>query len=1377
SNVSGSVLNGILVLYTINVTNYGPDNATGLVITDVLDSRLIYINSTSPRFTYYVASTGVWNIGNLANGESIVLDILVRLNGTGSIVNVGNVTGVNENNTGNNSTPDNTTNITVVPTVNISVVKSSNVSGNVLNGAYILYTINVTNYGPDNATGLVITDVLDSRLIYINSTTPRFTFYVVSTGVWSIGNLANGESIVLDILVRLNGTGSIVNIANVTNVTENNTGNNSSTPDNETNITVVTTVNLSIVKTSNVSGNVLNGIFVLYTINVTNFGPDNATGLVITDVLDSRLIYINSTTPRGTSYDATTGVWDINTLANGESIVLDILVRLNGTGSIVNVANVTNVTENNTGNNSSTPDNTTNITVVPTVNISVVKSSNVSGSVLNGILVLYTINVTNYGPDNATGLVITDVLDSRLIYINSTTPRLTSYIASTGVWYIGNLANGESIVLDILVRLNGTGSIVNVANVTGVNENNTGNNSTPDNTTNITVVPTVNISVVKTSNVSGNVLNGAYILYTINVTNFGPDNATGLVITDVLDSRLIYINSTSPRFTSYVASTGVWYIGNLANGESIVLDILVRLNGTGNIVNIANVTNVTENNTGNNSSNPDNETNITVVTTVNLSVVKSSNVSGSVLNGIFVLYTINVTNFGPDNATGLVITDVLDSRLIYINSTTPRGTSYVASTGVWDINTLANGESIVLDILVRLNGTGNIVNIANVTNVTENNTGNNSSTPDNTTNITVVPTVNISVVKSSNVSGSVLNGIFVLYTINVTNFGPDNATGLVITDVLDSRLIYINSTSPRFTYYVASTGVWNIGNLANGESIVLDILVRLNGTGSIVNVANVTGVNENNTGNNSTPDNTTNITVVPTVNISVVKSSNVSGNVLNGAYILYTINVTNFGPDNATGLVITDVLDSRLIYINSTSPRGTSYDAITGVWDINTLANGESIVLDIFVRLNGTGSIVNIANVTNVTENNTGNNSSTPDNTTNITVVPTVNISVVKTSNVSGSVLNGIFVLYTINVTNFGPDNATGLVITDVLDSRLIYINSTSPRFTYYVASTGVWNIGSLANGESIVLDILVRLNGTGSIVNVANVTGVNENNTGNNSTPDNTTNITVVPTVNISVVKSSNVSGNVLNGAYILYTINVTNFGPDNATGLVITDVLDSRLIYINSTSPRFTFYVPGTGIWSIGNLANGESIVLDILVRLNGTGSIVNIANVTNVTENNTGNNSSNPDNETNITVVTTVNLSVVKSSNVSGSVLNGIFVLYTINVTNFGPDNATGLVITDVLDSRLIYINSTSPRGTSYVASTGVWDISTLANGESIVLDILVRLNGTGSIVNIANVTNVTENNTGNNSSTPDNTTNITVVPTVNISVVKSSNVSGS
>ncbi|WP_157077541.1 DUF11 domain-containing protein, partial [Methanobrevibacter curvatus] len=902
----------------------------------------------------------------------------------------------------------------------------------------------------------------------------------------------------------------------------------------------------------------------------------------------------------------------------------------NGTGNIVNIANVTSLNENNTGDwYAITPEVGQNTTILPAVNLSITKSANVSGA-NNGEYVLYIVSVTNFGPDATTGLFIRDVLDSKLIFIGSSA-SLGSYNSTSSLWNIGSLANGNTVSLNITVRLNGIGNITNVVNVSSLNENNTGDNQS--NTVLVVVGSTVNLSITKRSNVSGNVLNGAFVSYVISVTNYGPNTATNLELVDVLNSSLIYINSSTTNSESnYNSPSGLWRIGSLASGVSATLTIVVRLNGTGTIFNEINVTSLNESNVGDTSANTSTSGNIVVVPTVNLSISKRSNITGStILNGAFVSYIINVTNFGPDAATGLVITDLIDSRLIYNHSSASGSADqYNPITQVWNIGSLANGASANLNITVRLNGTGNILNVANVTSLNENNTGDwYAMSPEIGQNVTVLPTVNLSITKRSNVSGTVLNGIFVKYTVNVTNFGPDAATGFGMEDVLDYRLVYNSSNSSRSgADYDPNTNIWNIGTLANGETITLDIIVILNGTGDIYNEADVFSLNENNTGDWFGSTSSEYLTVTPTVNLSITKSSNVSGSVLNGILVLYSINVTNFGPDNATGLVITDRLDSRLIYINSTTPRGTSYVASTGVWNINTLANGESIVLDIVVKLNGTGNIVNVANVTNVNENNTGNNSSTPDNTTNITVVPTVNISVVKSSNVSGNVLNGIFVLYSINVTNFGPDNATGLVITDVLDSRLIYINSTAPRGTSYVVSTGVWDINTLANGESIVLDILVRLNGTGSIVNVANVTNVNENNTGNNSsTPDNTTNFTVVPTVNLSVVKTSNVSGSVLNGAFVLYTINVTNFGPDNATGLVITDRLDSRLIYINSTTPRFTYYVPGTGVWSIGALANGESIVLDILVRLNGTGSIVNVANVTNVNENNTGNNSSTP------------------------------------------------------------------------------------------------------------------------------------------------------
>ncbi|WP_157077525.1 beta strand repeat-containing protein, partial [Methanobrevibacter curvatus] len=1038
----------------------------------------VIYRSSNASFGSYNHVTGKWYIGDLANGQSVFLDIVVTLNSTGNVVNIANVT-VDQNNTGNNSsTPGNNTNLTVAQTVNISIVKTSNVSGNVLNGIDVKYTINVTNHGPDNATGVEITDNLPNGVVY-KSSNATVNSYNSANGKWYIGNLANGQSVFLDIVVTLNGTGSVVNIANVT-VDQNNTGNNSSTPGNNTNFTVTPTVNISIIKTSNVSGSVLNGIDVRYTINVTNHGPDGATGVEVTDNLPVGVVYKSSNATVG-SYDAVTGKWYIGNLANGQSVFLDIAVTLNGTGSVVNIANVT-VDQNNTGNNSSTPGNNTNFTVTPTVNITIVKTSNVSGSVLNGIDVKYSINVTNHGPDGATGVEITDNLPVGVVY-KSSNATVGSYDLVTGKWYIGNLSNGQSVFLDIVVTLNSTGNVVNVANLTGVDQNNTGNNSSvPGNNTNLSVTPTVNISIIKTSNVSGSVLNGIDVKYSINVTNFGPDGATGVEITDNLPVGVVY-KSSNATVNSYNSANGKWYIGNLANGQSVFLDIVVTLNTTGNVVNIASVT-VDQNNTSNNSSTPGNNTNFTVTPTVNISIVKTSNVSGSVLNGIDVRYTINVTNFGPDGATGVEVTDNLPVGVVYKSSNATVG-YYDLATGKWYIGNLANGQSVFLDIVVTLNSTGNVVNVANLTGVDQNNTGNNSSVPGNNTNLSVTPTVNISIVKTSNVSGSVLNGIDIRYTINVTNHGPDGATGVEVTDNLPVGVIYRSSNATVGSYDVI-IGKWYIGNLANGQSVFLDIVVTLNSTGSVVNVASVT-VDQNNTGNNSSvPDNNTNLSVTPTVNISVVKSSNVSGNVVNGAYILYTINVTNFGPDGATGLIITDRLDSRLIYINSSSPRSTYYVPGTGVWNIGALANGESIVLDILVRLNGTGNIVNVANVSSVDQNNTGNNSSTPGNNTNITVVTAVNISIVKKSNVSGNVVNGAYILYTINVTNFGPDGATGLIITDRLDSRLIYINSSSPRSTYYVPGTGVWNIGALANGESIVLDILVRLNGTGNIVNVA---------------------------------------------------------------------------------------------------------------------------------------------------------------------------------------------------------------------------------------------------------------------------------------------------
>jgi gliding motility-associated-like protein/uncharacterized repeat protein (TIGR01451 family) len=97
-------------------------------------------------------------------------------------------------------------------------------------------------------------------------------------------------------------------------------------------------VNLSVVKTVD-NVHPLIGHNVVFTIVATNNGPSIATGVVVTDLLQSGYTFISSTTTVG-SYNATTEVWNIDTMANGASEVLTITALVNAAGIYTNTASI-----------------------------------------------------------------------------------------------------------------------------------------------------------------------------------------------------------------------------------------------------------------------------------------------------------------------------------------------------------------------------------------------------------------------------------------------------------------------------------------------------------------------------------------------------------------------------------------------------------------------------------------------------------------------------------------------------------------------------------------------------------------------------------------------------------------------------------------------------------------------------------------------------------------------------------------------------------------------------------------------------------------------------------------------------------------------------
>lgn len=205
---------------------------------------------------------------------------------------------------------------------------------------------------------------------------------------------------------------------------------------------------------------------------------------------------------------------------------------------------------------------------------------------------VFTINAKNNGPYKATGVIVNDVLPSGYDFV-SASPSIGTW--SSPNWNIGNLVNGATATMSIVATVKASGIYANKATITGNNPD----TNIPNNTSTATPVVQSNLSISKTlGNTTINI--GENITFTITATNNGPSAATRVSVIDVLPSGYTFVSATPSAGTW---SSPNWVIGGLANGATETLNIVARVNTTGNYNNTASITG-TENdpNLGNNSS-------------------------------------------------------------------------------------------------------------------------------------------------------------------------------------------------------------------------------------------------------------------------------------------------------------------------------------------------------------------------------------------------------------------------------------------------------------------------------------------------------------------------------------------------------------------------------------------------------------------------------------------------------------------------------------------------------------------------------------------------------------------------------------------------------
>ena len=534
---------------------------------------------------------------------------------------------------------------------------------------------------------------------------------------------------------------------------------------------------------------------------------------------------------------------------------------------------------------------------------------------------------------------------------------------------------------------------------------------------------------------------------------------------------------------------------------------------------------------------------------------------------------------------------------------------------------------------------------------------------------------------------------------------------VILADTIRTETTFVFADVDQGTCFeAAGTVTCNLGNLAAGQNTQVNIVVTVEAQTPEGAILNEAVVNENN--NDPVPGNdTASVTtqVVRMVDLEVTKTESIDPAVAGSAEgnLIYVVTVTNNGPSDATGVTVSEEL---------TLPDGVSIDSVTPnlgtfatpILTVGNVASGDSETLTVVLTAGvtvavGTDVISDTATVSTVEPDSNATNNAATEVTS---VTHLVDLAVTKTESIDPVVAGsgGGTLTYVVTVTNNGRSDATGVALSEVLTlPDGVSIDSITPSVGTF--ATTIWTVGNVASGDSENLTVVLTaavatVAGTDVIDDTATVIIVNEPDTdGTNNTA--TENTSVIKRADIGVTKSVNVSAPD-EGDTIQYTINVANNGLDDATGVAVTELLSAGVSFDGVDSSSQGSYDIVTSIWSVGDLAKGDGAVLVINATVDaGAADLSPITNTAEVTNSEPDDHvSANDRGSVGITVGSDIEVVKVVDEN---SFKEGDTVRYTITIHNNGPNDATGVVVTDLLPAGVSFVSSTVGQGT-YDDATG-------------------------------------------------------------------------
>jgi uncharacterized repeat protein (TIGR01451 family) len=1215
------------------------------------------------------------------------------------------------------------------------------------------YTLDVNNYGPGSAPGVVVTDTLPSQVSFVSAASSVGSCSNnASLVVCSLGTLASAAAPQIQIAVRVNSGVQNVTFSNAAviggSVYDPASPNNSSTADV---LALQAELGVSVTAPSPVTA----GGTVTYTVTAANHGPTLARSVRVQDTLVGLATWLSTTPSSGCTHASGTVTCLLSSLANGASATYQIVGQVPAfaaPGAVLTsqVLVSSPAPDGTMSNNTASVD----VTVQTRADLSVGLSA--PSSAYAGSTSSITMTVSNSGLSYASlvqaayaipiGATVKSVTSSA--YCTTESAQVTcsksslipqeSFQVVIGVQPDATLADGTQLSHQVSVSSSTTDPVP-------------GNNSASAATT---VKTSADLALSRTT---GQWVAGMPVTYTLAVSNLGPSLARSVALTDTLPAGITYV-SASPAQGSCSQASGVLTcaLGNLALGAST--QVLVNMSAPASLANntLVNFTNGRVGSTAIDTVSSNNSSISSVTVTARSDLQVGAAAAATATAGLSLTYNFTVTNLGPSNAAGVAVSQALPAGVSYSSSSkstggacSPSGSTVTCSFGALVLGASATGQVVVSVLSSVAKGTLLSSTFTSSLSHTDPAAGNNTASA----GTTVLTRADLGLSKSA--AAAVTAGTPITYTWTVNNAGPSYAAGTALTDTLPAGLSFLSSDLGSCTHAngVVTCALGTVANGTNATARFMALAASSLAKGEVLANAAQVGSTAADlvTANNV-------LTATTTANLRTDLSLGLSGPASDhaGQIMTYTLALTNTGPSDSPDETLVHTLPADTAYTGYTASQGACSEVLGVVTCLpGRLANGAAMSLTISARpayslTAGTllQALVQVSASNDAADPTAANNQASWDTT----VTNQADISIT----LSGPL--GVYIAYPSEyeyaVSNAGPSLARAVVLSETLPVGMIF-NSASEGCTHdgQIPGTLTCTPGDIPPGTGQVYTMAVSLDQTlpdqtvlTSQVGAAEDTpdAVLENNQAALTTTVSTDATGLPADLGLSLSAPATLGA----GGTLVYALTTRNYGPIQSNSTLISATLPAGMTYLEGQTtagctllPTLEGALPQVEC-SGGRLQPGQSrstrIALFAPLDM-APGTLLDFsAQVTgNISDTNLANNS--------VAKTTTTILSAdlrVAQTAAPASLDPGMPVTYTIQVSNYGPSNAQDVVITDTLPAVMSFGGFTDSSGAcTKIDNQITCSLPLLGPGEGVQITVVLTPIQGGTLTNLVQADSAT------------------------------------